>query len=105
MDALVVRALAHHARGDADSRSATSAGPSAAVPRAGYARVFLDEGPAMAELLAASRGAARTGPVPTGPASSSASPAATTKHAPAAAGTEMRSAAGRSRCSGCWPPT
>lgn len=51
VDALIVRALAHHARADigrALGDLGEALGLSAPV---GYARVFLDEGPAMAELL------------------------------------------------------
>jgi LuxR family maltose regulon positive regulatory protein len=47
----LVRALAHHANGDAESAAADlSAALAAGVP-AGYCRLFLDEGQPMAELL------------------------------------------------------
>jgi ATP/maltotriose-dependent transcriptional regulator MalT len=51
LDALVVRALAHQAHGN-DDRARTDLGHAltTGVP-AGYTRIFLDEGPAMAELL------------------------------------------------------
>jgi LuxR family maltose regulon positive regulatory protein len=51
VEAVLVRALAHHADGDADSATADlSAALTAGVP-VGYCRLFLDEGSPMAELL------------------------------------------------------
>jgi LuxR family transcriptional regulator, maltose regulon positive regulatory protein len=51
IEAGLVRALAHHANGDTDSaRSDLAAALTKGVP-AGYCRLFLDEGPPMAELL------------------------------------------------------
>lgn len=51
IDALIVRALAHAARGDEDrARTDLARALRSAVPH-GYARVFLDEGPALAGLL------------------------------------------------------
>jgi LuxR family transcriptional regulator, maltose regulon positive regulatory protein len=47
----VVRALAHHANGDADSAAADLAAALTGGVPAGYCRLFLDEGPPMAELL------------------------------------------------------
>lgn len=59
VEANVVRALAHHANGDAQSAVATlSASLSDGLP-SGYCRLFLDEGQPMVELL---RQAARAGP-------------------------------------------
>ena len=59
IEARIVRALAHHALGDSGSaRSDLSAALTSGVP-AGFARLFLDEGDPMAELLAA---AAAAGP-------------------------------------------
>ncbi len=52
IEARVVRALAHHANGEADPAAADlAAALSSAVP-AGYCRLFLDEGEPMAQLLA-----------------------------------------------------
>ncbi len=51
IEARMVRALAHHANGDAASAATDlSAAVTAGVP-AGYCRLFLDEGQPMAELL------------------------------------------------------
>jgi LuxR family maltose regulon positive regulatory protein len=51
VEARLVRALAHHARGDANAAAADlSAALSDAAP-AGYCRLFLDEGQPMVELL------------------------------------------------------
>ncbi len=47
----LVRALAHHAHGDADSAVADLAAALAIGAPAGYCRLFLDEGPPMVELL------------------------------------------------------
>jgi LuxR family maltose regulon positive regulatory protein len=53
IEALLVRALAHRIHGDADAALADlGRALSAGVP-AGYCRLFLDEGPAMSELLRA----------------------------------------------------
>ena len=52
VEAGLVRALAHHADGDADSAAADLAAALTAGVPAGYCRLFLDEGPPMAELLA-----------------------------------------------------
>jgi LuxR family maltose regulon positive regulatory protein len=61
IEALLVRALAHHGHGDLDAALADlGRALSAGVP-AGYCRLFLDEGPAMAELL---RAAARRPDLP-----------------------------------------
>ncbi|MGY4769112.1 tetratricopeptide repeat protein [Kribbella sp. CWNU-51] len=49
----MLRALAHHARGDADQAHAALAPTLAQAVPAGYARLFLDEGPAMQDLLRA----------------------------------------------------
>ena len=50
-DALVVRALAHHAAGDADAAVATVREALALAVPPGFRRLFLDEGTAMVELL------------------------------------------------------
>jgi LuxR family maltose regulon positive regulatory protein len=47
----LVRALAHHANGDADRAAADLAGALVDGAPAGYCRLFLDEGQPMAELL------------------------------------------------------
>ena len=52
VEARLVRALAHHADGDADSAAADLAAALADGVPAGYCRLFLDEGQPMAELLA-----------------------------------------------------
>ena len=49
----MLRALAHHARGDTDRAHAALAPALAQAVPAGYARLFLDEGPAMQDLLRA----------------------------------------------------
>jgi len=51
VEARLVRALAHHANGDADSAAADLAGALTDGVPAGYCRLFLDEGEPMAELL------------------------------------------------------
>jgi LuxR family transcriptional regulator, maltose regulon positive regulatory protein len=51
VEAGLVRALAHHASGDADSAVADLAAALTAGVPAGYCRLFLDEGRPMAELL------------------------------------------------------
>jgi LuxR family maltose regulon positive regulatory protein len=51
VEARVVRALAHHAGGDAGAAAADLASALAEGVPAGYRRLFLDEGPPMAELL------------------------------------------------------
>jgi LuxR family transcriptional regulator, maltose regulon positive regulatory protein len=51
VEAGLVRALAHHANGDADSAAADLASALIAGVPAGYCRLFLDEGQPMAELL------------------------------------------------------
>ena len=51
VEARMVRALAHHANGDADSAAADLAAALTDGVPAGYCRLFLDEGPPMAELL------------------------------------------------------
>jgi LuxR family maltose regulon positive regulatory protein len=51
VEAALVRALAHHANGDADSAAADLAAALTGGVPAGYCRLFLDEGPPMAELL------------------------------------------------------
>jgi LuxR family maltose regulon positive regulatory protein len=51
VEAGLVRALAHRANGDADSAAADLAAALTAGVPAGYCRLFLDEGPPMAELL------------------------------------------------------
>ena len=51
IEARLVRALAHHANGDADAAAADLAAALAAGVPAGYCRLFLDEGQPMAELL------------------------------------------------------
>jgi LuxR family maltose regulon positive regulatory protein len=51
VEAGLVRALAHHANGDADSAAADLAAALTGGVPAGYCRLFLDEGPPMAELL------------------------------------------------------
>ena len=52
VEAGILRALAHHANGEADSAATDlSAALTEGVP-AGYRRLFLDEGPPMVELLA-----------------------------------------------------
>jgi LuxR family maltose regulon positive regulatory protein len=51
IEACLVRALAHHANGDADSAAADLAAALTAGVPAGYCRLFLDEGQPMAELL------------------------------------------------------
>ncbi len=64
IEARLVRALAHHANGDADPAAADLAAALAAGVPAGYCRLFLDEGQPMAELLEQARprrGARRTG--------------------------------------------
>jgi LuxR family maltose regulon positive regulatory protein len=59
LEARVVRALARHAQGDADAAAADLGSALTAGVPAGYFRLFLDEGPAMAELLSRlARGAA-----------------------------------------------
>jgi len=52
VEARLVRALAHHANGDADSAVADLAAALTDGVPAGYRRLFLDEGQPMAELLA-----------------------------------------------------
>jgi LuxR family maltose regulon positive regulatory protein len=52
-DALVVRALAHHAWGDRDAALAALGEALRAGVPAGHRRLFLDEGPPMTELLRA----------------------------------------------------
>jgi LuxR family maltose regulon positive regulatory protein len=51
IEACLVRALAHHANGDADAAAADLAAALTAGVPAGYCRLFLDEGQPMAELL------------------------------------------------------
>src|SRR6185437_15038929 len=51
VEAGLVRALAHHANGDADSAAADLAAALTGGVPAGYCRLFLDEGPPMTELL------------------------------------------------------
>ena len=51
IEACLVRALAHHANGDADSAAADLAAALTDGVPAGYCRLFLDEGKPMAELL------------------------------------------------------
>ncbi len=51
LEAGVVRALAHHANGDADSATADLAAALTDGAPAGYCRLFLDEGQPMTELL------------------------------------------------------
>jgi LuxR family maltose regulon positive regulatory protein len=51
VEAGLVRALAHHANGDADSAAADLAAALADGVPAGYCRLFLDEGQPMTELL------------------------------------------------------
>jgi LuxR family transcriptional regulator, maltose regulon positive regulatory protein len=51
VEARLVRALAHRANGDADSAAADLAAALTGGVPAGYCRLFLDEGPPMAELL------------------------------------------------------
>ena len=51
IEARLVRALAHHANGDADAAAADLAAALTAGVPAGYCRLFLDEGQPMAELL------------------------------------------------------
>ena len=51
IEAHLVRALAHHADGDADSAAADLAAALTAGVPAGYCRLFLDEGQPMTELL------------------------------------------------------
>ncbi len=59
VEARLVRALAHYASGDADSAAADLTVALTDGVRAGYRRLFLDEGEPMAELLArVARGAA-----------------------------------------------
>ena len=53
VDALIVRALAHQARGDLDGAVDDLGQALAAATPAGYVRLFLDEGPAMVDLLRA----------------------------------------------------
>ena len=55
VEAGLVRALAHHADGDARRGAADLAAALARGVPAGYCRLFLDEGPPMAELLGAGR--------------------------------------------------
>jgi LuxR family maltose regulon positive regulatory protein len=52
IEARMVRALAHHANGDADAAAADLAAAVADGVPAGYRRLFLDEGAPIAELLA-----------------------------------------------------
>jgi LuxR family maltose regulon positive regulatory protein len=52
VEAGLVRALAHHANGDADSATTDLAAALTAGVPGGYCRLFLDEGQPMAELLA-----------------------------------------------------
>ncbi len=58
VEARVARTLAHHANGDADSAAADLAAALTDGVPAGYCRLFLDEGPPMADLLAQVAGAA-----------------------------------------------
>jgi LuxR family maltose regulon positive regulatory protein len=59
VEARLVRALAHHAIGNADSAARDLAAALTAGVPAGYCRLFLDEGPPMVELLGqVARGAA-----------------------------------------------
>ena len=51
IEARLVRALAHHANGDADAAAADLAAALTDGVPAGYCRLFLDEGQPMAELL------------------------------------------------------
>src|SRR5207248_3075910 len=51
IEARLVRALAHHAHGDAEAAAADLGVALAAGVPAGYCRLFLDEGRPMAELL------------------------------------------------------
>ena len=51
VETTLVRALAHHAHGDADSAAGDLAAALTAGVPAGYCRLFLDEGQPMAELL------------------------------------------------------
>ena len=57
VEARLVRALAHHANGDADSAAADLAAALTDGVPAGYCRLFLDEGQPMAELLGLARAA------------------------------------------------
>jgi LuxR family transcriptional regulator, maltose regulon positive regulatory protein len=58
VEARVVRALAHHANGNADAAAADLAAALTDGVPAGYCRLFLDEGQPMAELLRQVAGAA-----------------------------------------------
>lgn len=53
MEALLVRATAHHAHGDVAAGMADLGRSLAAAVPAGYRRLFLDEGPVVRELLTA----------------------------------------------------
>lgn len=62
LEILVVQALARHAAGDADGAFAALDAAIVLAERDGYVRVFLDEGPAMGQLLkAAARRSTATG--------------------------------------------
>jgi LuxR family maltose regulon positive regulatory protein len=60
VEAGLVRALAHHANGDADSAVADLADALTKGVPAGYCRLFLDEGQPMAQLLGQVPGTAAT---------------------------------------------
>ena len=97
VDAHVVRALAHHAKGDRDAAlAALGEALDRGVP-AGYRRLYLDEGAAMVELLRRPR---------TRGESAAAVLAAATRDEPRAAGPRRPGrarASARWRCSGCSP--
>ena len=106
VEARLVRALAHHANGDADSAAADlGAALTDGVP-AGYCRLFLDEGQPMAELLGQ---VARVAAPDVRTHAEHLLAAARRPSAPPQPAGDPRprtdSASASSRCCGCWRPS
>ena len=105
VEAGLVRALAHHANGDADSAAADLAAALTLGVPAGYCRLFLDEGQPMADLLEQAR--RRRGARRTDARRAPAGRRAVRPSAPRPPGPPPRrdSASASSRCCACWPPS
>ena len=105
VEARLVRALAHHANGDADSAAADLAAALTAGVPAGYCRLFLDEGQPMAELLgqARPRRRARRADARRAPAGRRTETAGTAHPLDAPPRTDSASAS--ARCCACWRPS
>ena len=103
VEARLVRALAHHANGDADSAAADLAAALTDGVPAGYCRLFLDEGQPMAELLGQlARAAAHDVRTHAEHLLAAAQrPSAPARDAPP----RRDSASASSRCCACWRPS